>query len=74
MMVLSDTSRRLVFKVNFPNNKLIEKIEETRENMIVAGLNLGFTHQDTVLLSTKLDHLLNELHNRENNFLPLFDF
>lgn len=64
----------VVFKVNLPNDILIEKIEETRETMILAGLKLGFTHQDTVRLSTQLDHLLNELHKRGDTSLLHYAF
>ncbi|WP_180994220.1 aspartyl-phosphate phosphatase Spo0E family protein [Bacillus sp. Marseille-P3661] len=44
---------------NLSYRELIKEIEITRKNMVTNGLELGFTHEHTVTLSTKLDELLN---------------
>ncbi|UOE93779.1 aspartyl-phosphate phosphatase Spo0E family protein [Alkalihalobacillus sp. LMS39] len=37
-------------------------IEEKRKEMIICGMELGFTHPKTLKVSTELDRLLNELN------------
>lgn len=41
------------------NNNLVDYIELVREQMILAGMTSGFTSEETVKLSKKLDKLLN---------------
>lgn len=38
---------------------ILKKLEHTREKMIQCGLEKGFLNDETILLSRKLDHLLN---------------
>ncbi|WP_279305798.1 aspartyl-phosphate phosphatase Spo0E family protein [Priestia megaterium] len=38
-------------------------MEITREIMIVTALKEGFTSKNTIRISKRIDHLLNELHN-----------
>lgn len=46
---------------------LKEEIEYTRKKMIFAGIEYGLTDPFTILLSTKLDELLNDLWLYESN-------
>jgi len=46
---------------NVIRQTLIIEIETTREIMIVTGLKEGFTSKNTIRLSKRIDHLLNEL-------------
>lgn len=41
-------------------NKLLHKIEKTREQMMHKALQKGFQHEEVIALSQKLDQLLNE--------------
>lgn len=41
-------------------NKLLHKIEKTREQMMHKALRKGFQHEDVIALSQKLDKLLNK--------------
>jgi hypothetical protein len=41
------------------NNDLRERIEKLRTKMISVGMSEGFTSDETVKLSKKLDHLIN---------------
>jgi hypothetical protein len=41
------------------NNDLFEQIEKLRRKMISVGLASGFTSKDTIILSKKLDNLIN---------------
>jgi hypothetical protein len=41
--------------------RLEEEIEKTRQSMVSIGLKYGLTHSETVILSKKLDELLNKL-------------
>ncbi|TRZ37276.1 aspartyl-phosphate phosphatase Spo0E family protein [Niallia circulans] len=38
---------------------LNEQIEKLRENMISTGMTKGFTSEETILLSKRLDNLMN---------------
>ncbi|MBT2259194.1 Spo0E family sporulation regulatory protein-aspartic acid phosphatase [Priestia megaterium] len=46
---------------NVIRQTLIIEIEITREIMIVTALKEGFTSKNTIRLSKRIDHLLNEL-------------
>jgi len=46
---------------NVIRQTLIIEIETTREIMIVTALKEGFTSKNTLRLSKRIDHLLNEL-------------
>ncbi len=46
---------------NVIRQTLIIEIEITREIMIVTALKDGFTSKNTIRLSKRIDHLLNEL-------------
>ncbi|MBZ5482920.1 aspartyl-phosphate phosphatase Spo0E family protein [Bacillus sp. T_4] len=46
---------------NVIRQTLIIEIETTREIMIVTVLKEGFTSKNTLRLSKRIDHLLNEL-------------
>ncbi|PEU52779.1 Spo0E family sporulation regulatory protein-aspartic acid phosphatase [Priestia megaterium] len=46
---------------NVIRQTLIVEIEITREIMIVTALKEGFTSKNTISLSKRIDHLLNEL-------------
>ncbi|MQR86867.1 Spo0E family sporulation regulatory protein-aspartic acid phosphatase [Bacillus megaterium] len=46
---------------NVIRQTLIIEIETTREIMIVTALKEGFTSKNTIRLSKRIDHLLNEL-------------
>ncbi|MCM3215056.1 aspartyl-phosphate phosphatase Spo0E family protein [Niallia taxi] len=41
------------------NIHLNEQIEKLRKNMISTGMMKGFTSEETILLSKRLDHLMN---------------
>ncbi|MCQ6281260.1 aspartyl-phosphate phosphatase Spo0E family protein [Bacillus sp. EB600] len=41
------------------NEDLLKNIEKLRKKMIAAGLSKGFTSEETIKLSKKLDQLLN---------------
>jgi hypothetical protein len=51
------------------NRELIEEIEVTRKNMVLAGLESGLTHPDTIKFSHRLDELLNNLTKRREGSL-----
>ncbi|SER61751.1 aspartyl-phosphate phosphatase Spo0E family protein [Psychrobacillus sp. OK032] len=40
--------------------KILNKVELTREKMIKAALEKGVSHKETIELSEELDRLLNE--------------
>lgn len=40
--------------------KLLLELEQTRALMIQSGMKYGFQHENTLLLSKKLDGLMNE--------------
>jgi hypothetical protein len=46
---------------NVLRQTLIIEIEISREIMIVTALKEGFTSKNTIRLSKRIDHLLNEL-------------
>ncbi|PFK63293.1 Spo0E family sporulation regulatory protein-aspartic acid phosphatase, partial [Priestia megaterium] len=46
---------------NVIRQTLIIEVEITREIMIVTALKEGFTSKNTIRLSKRIDHLLNEL-------------
>ncbi|MED1205810.1 Spo0E family sporulation regulatory protein-aspartic acid phosphatase [Heyndrickxia acidicola] len=41
------------------NNDLFEQIEMLRRKMISVGMSNGFTSKETIILSEKLDYLIN---------------
>jgi hypothetical protein len=41
------------------NNELIDHIEKLRKKMVSVGMSSGFTSEETVKLSKKLDNLIN---------------
>jgi hypothetical protein len=41
------------------NNDLFEQIEILRRKMIYVGMSKGFTSKETIILSEKLDSLIN---------------
>ncbi|HLR14668.1 MAG TPA: aspartyl-phosphate phosphatase Spo0E family protein [Bacillota bacterium] len=41
-------------------NKLLHKIEKTREQMMLKARQKGFQHEEVISLSQKLDKLLNK--------------
>jgi ribosomal protein S2 len=43
------------------NDDLIRQIEELRKQMISVGVSTGFTSSETIILSKKIDKLLNLL-------------
>ena len=59
-------------------NQLLKKVEDTRKLMIQSGLQYGLLDTKTILLSERLDELLNLYSNKygveENDFLIPDDF
>jgi len=52
------------------NNRiyLSEKIESVREQMMVVASKKGIAHNDSILISQKLDELINEYNEVSNRF------
>ena len=46
---------------------LLDKVEQTREKMIISGQTLGFTDLKTIALSQELDTMIIEEQTRRMN-------
>lgn len=44
------------------DNKILRKLERTRKLMIQTGLKYGFHNQKTILISQRLDEIMNQYY------------
>lgn len=51
--------------------KLEEKIEQKRKELIITARQTGFTSKDTLKLSEELDCLINGYNSLESEYLPI---